>query len=142
MRLLVLTLCFITGMIGFASAGEKISGPIKADVESVYDGDTITASAHIWIGQTINTKVRIRGIDTPELRGKCDTEKQQAIKAKDFVQNLIGNKPVTLTNIENGKYAGRVIADVFVDDVNVSEAIINNGLGRIYDGGKRKGWCD
>ena len=41
-----------------------------------YDGDTITFNLpglHPIIGEKIN--IRVNGIDTPEIRGKCEKEK-------------------------------------------------------------------
>jgi hypothetical protein len=36
-----------------------------------------------------NMSVRVAGIDTPEIRGHCDAEKQLAIKARDRVLALL-----------------------------------------------------
>jgi len=57
------------------------------DVEYVrnYDGDTITVNindVHPLLGDNIN--IRVRGIDTPEIRGKCQYEKDLAYEAKYF----------------------------------------------------------
>ncbi len=43
-------------------------GPVAAHVSRVIDGDTFEASAAIWLGQAITVRVRIAGIDAPELR--------------------------------------------------------------------------
>jgi micrococcal nuclease len=114
---------------------------IPAEVVSVYDGDTIKVIAHPWPGISLNTSVRVRGIDTPEIRGKCQSEKLNAIKARDQARSFVGTH-VILNNIELGKYAGRVIADVLVGDEDLGEFLINSGLARPYDGGKRKSWCE
>ncbi len=66
-----------------AHAGETIPGPIPADVIGVYDGDTLTVDAHPWPQITVRTSVRVRGIDTPEIRGKCSSEKAQASEGPD-----------------------------------------------------------
>lgn len=54
---------------GSTFAAEVVAGPVRADVVRVIDGDTLAVTAHIWVGQSLATSVRIRGIDTPELRG-------------------------------------------------------------------------
>ena len=91
---------------------------------------------------TIRTAVRVNGIDTPEIRGLCDAETQLAKRARDFVRATVGDH-VELTNITLGKYAGRVIADVLLaDGRSLAEMVIEAGLGRAYDGGRREGWCD
>ena len=52
-----------------------------SSIKSVYDGDTFTAYLP---GYDKAERVRVRGIDTPEIRGKCPSEKAAAIKARDF----------------------------------------------------------
>ncbi len=122
-------------------AGEVLPGPLPAQVVSVYDGDTITVRARIWLGQDIEVSVRLDGIDTPELRGKCEDEKKLAQKARDFLIKLAGDT-VMLRDIHYGKYAGRVIARVLTEDgEDLVAALINAGHGRPYSGGKRQGWC-
>ncbi|WP_421782592.1 thermonuclease family protein [Kiloniella litopenaei] len=115
---------------------------VPADVISVYDGDTFKAQAHPWPGMTMAVSVRVNGVDTPEIRGKCDAEKQAAIAARDYVRGVLGES-VTLKNVKRGKYAGRVVADVYLTDGrSLTGLLIASGLGRSYDGGKRSGWCD
>ena len=46
-----------------------------------------------------------------------------------------------LTNATLGKYAGRVVADVWVGGEKLSDLLITEGLGREYHGGAREGWC-
>jgi len=87
-------------------------------------------------------RVRIRGIDAPEMRGRCSAERQAAISARDRLRRFIANKPVFLTNIKGGKYFGRVLANVRVNSgVNMQEALLASGLVRPYRGKKRKSWC-
>ena len=60
----------------------------------------------------------------------------------EFVKGLILGETVTLENVKYGKYAGRVVAEVFLDGgVSLAEKIISQGLGRVYHGGRREGWC-
>ncbi len=122
-------------------AREVLPGPILAQVISIYDGDTITVRARIWLGQAVETQVRLDGIDTPELKGKCKGEKKLAQKARDFLIELAGDT-VTLRDIHYGKYAGRVVARVFIErGTDIVAALLNAGHGRLYSGGKRQGWC-
>ncbi len=41
-----------------------------------------------------------------------------------------------------GKYAGRVVARVVVDDEDLAEELVIADLARAYDGGQRQGWCE
>ena len=42
----------------------------RAKIIGVYDGDTITALVELGFNVTIELKLRLYGIDTPEVRGK------------------------------------------------------------------------
>lgn len=122
-------------------AAEVIPGPVHAEVVSVYDGDTFTADAHPWPQITTRVSVRVNGVDTPEIRGKCPAEKEKAKAARDFVKTTLKGANITLRNVKLGKYAGRVIADVFVNGAPLAEVLIAAGLARPYEGGAREGWC-
>ena len=74
---LILSACFILAP-ATAWTDPAITGPVSAKVVKVYDGDTLTVEAYPWPGITATASVRINGVDTPEIRGKCDTEKQKA----------------------------------------------------------------
>ncbi len=58
-----------------------ITGPVAAKVIKVYDGDTFTVEAYPLPGLEAKASVRVDGVDTPEIRGKCEAEKQKAIEA-------------------------------------------------------------
>lgn len=107
---------------------------------SVYDGDTITITSNLNInGNNIlyKFKIRIRGIDCPEIRTSNTIEKKQALIAKDAVYKLCYGKLVVLKNVGSDKY-GRVLADVFVDNINVGQHLLDNMLAVKYDGKTKK----
>ncbi len=112
------------------------------EVTSIYDGDTFRANIKGYpaiVGEHMS--IRINGIDTPELRGKCDKEKQLARKAKQFtVEHLRGAKSITLKNIKRGKYF-RLIADVYVDGISLGEQLIIKGHAVKYSGKTKRNWC-
>ncbi len=117
-------------------------GPYLADVVSVYDGDTLTADVQVWPGQVNRVHVRIDGIDTPEIRGKCAAEKDGAKRARAAMIGILEGGRVSIVHVRTGKYASRMVAEVLVDGVDVAGAMIRRGLAREYHGGKRAGWCD
>lgn len=126
-----------------APAIDPIPGPVLIEIRKIYDGDTITqAVAHVWPGVSISTSVRLDKIDTPEIRGKCKKEKDLAIKARDMLKEILGNRAL-LFNIRWGKYAGRVLGQVKTQDGRSAAAmLIKAKLARPYSGGARKSWCD
>ena len=116
---------------------------VTALVTDVYDGDTFTVDAEVWPDIGWSGSVRVRNVDTPEIRGDCDQEKRLAVAARDFVRELLTDEAVTLTEVDNDVYGGRVLAHVQLKDgENLAELLIANGYGRPYDGGTRQSWCD
>lgn len=121
---------------------ELIPGPISAIVEHVVDGDTLAVRAHIWVGQDVRVLVRVEGVDTPELSGRCNLERQKARDARKFVAKQVIGKPITLSNIRRGKYAGRVIAKITLPDgQDLTESLLRTGYGAPYKKRRNAKWC-
>ena len=88
------------------------------------------------------SRVRLRGIDAPELKASCPQELQMAEAARDALRVLLGEGEVAIFNIGPDKYSGRVVADVATrKTANVSSALLAAGHARSYSGGHRVGWC-
>lgn len=111
-------------------------------VTTIYDGDTFTATVEGWpdiIGKRIG--VRVAGIDTPELRGKCRAEIEQARAAKQFtVATLRAAKSIELRNMQRDKYF-RIVAQVYADGENLGHKLIARNLAVPYAGGTKISWC-
>lgn len=124
-----------------------VQGPVEAVVERVTDGDTIDVKVMAWPDQAVWETIRIRGIDTPELRGKCQYEKDLAQLAKRFLETMIGanNNRVALTvvgcNSAEGGGFGRCLSYVKVAGLSVTDTLIAKGLARENHGQPRSGWC-
>lgn len=124
------------------AAGERLPGPVPARVLAVIDGDTLVVKARIWLGQAVETRVRLADIDTPALRADCDSARLLAVRARDLVIRLAGDGEVTLYDVRLGKYAGRVIARVVTaDGSDLGTALLAAGLAHDYDGGRKRRWC-
>lgn len=149
-RILIILLLFISS---FAIAkSQEISKECTHDKGSFrcvryirnYDADTITVDIpglHPILGKKMN--IRVRGVDTPEIRTKNRCEKEKGRHAKKLVKNLLKRaKRIDLANIERGKYF-RVVADVLIDGRNLTDYLVKNGLGYPYDGGTKTkvNWC-
>jgi endonuclease YncB( thermonuclease family) len=125
-----------------AAGGDALPGPVAAQVVSVLDGDTLLVRARLWLDQHLEVRVRLGGIDTPELRGRCPRERRLAREARAFVEAAVAGADVALTDIRYGKFARRVVARVSAAGAaDVSEGLLARGLARAYDGGRRPDWC-
>lgn len=104
-------------------------------VIKVYDGDTITIAAKLPIPNSpmYRFSVRLNGIDCPEIKGKDEAEKQCAQIARQAMSNLVMNKVVTLKNIQTEKY-GRILADVYVDNLHLNQYMLDHKLAVPYNG--------
>jgi micrococcal nuclease len=114
----------------------------KAYVTDVYDGDTITCIIDCGFNLGIQkTKIRLYGIDTPELRGK---ERELGLFVRDELRKKILHKHVFLKTIKDktGKY-GRFLGKIYVDKENtnnketddylcINEWLLENNYAVIY----------
>lgn len=106
------------------------------------DGDTFLARVPIWPGLDVTTKIRLRGIDAPELRARCAEELALAAAARAKLSSLLAQGDVTISNVALDKYAGRVLAAVStMATADVSEALLAAGVARRYAGARRDSWC-
>jgi endonuclease YncB( thermonuclease family) len=134
--------------VGPAPPAEMSSGISRArlvypaEVVRVIDGDTFEARVQVWPGVAIDTKVRLRGIDAPELHARCDDERVRAEAARAALTALLADGGVAISRVGIDKYGGRVDAAVSTRSTgDVSAALLNGGFARRYDGGRRGSWC-
>jgi endonuclease YncB( thermonuclease family) len=118
-------------------------GTHPAEVLRVIDGDTFEARVHVWPGLDITTKIRLRGIDAPELKARCPAERAMAEAARDALADMLGEGPIGISAVTPDKYGGRVVADAATRSVaSVSAELQARGFARGYRGGRRLSWCD
>ena len=112
----------------------------------ITDGDTIKldVSKESPLIKKLGLSVRIKGIDTPEKgsKAKCDKENALGQQATKFTTDLVGNKELLLSDIKWDKYGGRIVANVKVGGVDIAQELLKKGLARVYNGEKKKSWCD
>ena len=107
-------------------------------VVKVYDGDTITILSKLPYKDSALYKfsVRLNGIDCPEIKGETLKEKLRAQIARDELSKLILNKEIILKNLKTEKY-GRILADVYLDDLHLNQYMLDKKLAVKYDGGTK-----
>ena len=94
----------------------------KVIIKNCYDGDTCTT--------TKGEKIRLACIDTPELKGP-KAKPLKAKESKDFLNNLVANKQISLKRITKDRY-GRTVGELFKNGLNIQKMIVEKGHGEIY----------
>jgi endonuclease YncB( thermonuclease family) len=125
-----------------AAAPSTLRAGHPAEVLRVLDGDTFEARVRIWPGTDITTKIRLRGIDAPELKAQCAGEQQRAQESRQRLATILAQGDVGVSNVTIDKYGGRVIADASTRaTADIASALLDAGMARRYAGGKRESWC-
>ena len=136
----------------FSLNGMKCQGKIV----SVYDGDTVNIVLPLF-GQTnalTNTQIneasgiklykfscRLSGVDTPELRTKNVKEKEFGLQVRDKLREKVLNKVVNVECYDFDKY-GRLLIDIYIDDIHINKWLITEGYAKSYDGGTKSKWFE
>ena len=113
-----------------------------AIIFKIYDGDTMRMAVDFH-GEPTSFKLRINGIDTPEIKAESKVEKELAIKTRNEVVKLFYLKKCKVCCYKFDKY-GRVLADVVSPQgIDLATYLIDNNMAVKYDGGeKTKVWSE
>lgn len=120
--------------------GEVEQSAIFRDVSvaSVYDGDTfkinLNCSTSVYCEKV---PVRVRGVDTPEIKGKTKREKKLAQKAKAFTKKFLANTPITLSDCGRDKYFRLLCHVTNGKGQSLAKELIKADLGYAYEGGRK-----
>jgi micrococcal nuclease len=160
---LIFTACCLTSCFGRKTKSQKVSNKylklekdIKEEIHTfktiptyvpeitegicvkVYDGDTITLASYLPYKDSLlyRFSVRLNGIDTPEIKGKTEDEKKMAVITRNVMREKILHKHVRLENVKLEKY-GRLLADVYCDNIHLNNWLIHNRYAVKYDGGTK-----
>lgn len=136
----------------------------QAKIVNVVDGDTVDAMIDLGFGIFSKQRLRLYGVDTPEIKSPNPAVRQMALNAKGFVSFIIQNAPtlLTLKTYKDDKY-GRLLADiklpapnspmrfpiqlplngapvqsikdiVWDTEITLSELLVKNNLAQAYNG--------
>ena len=101
----------------------------EAIVTQVYDGDTITVDIDLGFDVILKKqKIRLLGIDTPEVRGP---ERANGLISRDALRGRILDKQVIIKTEKRGKY-GRWLGIIYIKDTNINQWLINEGYAKEY----------
>lgn len=103
----------------------------RAKVIKVIDGDTIDLMIDLGYHTFLKKRIRLDGVDTPEIRGE---ERPEGLISKAAVEELIGGQDVKVKSIRERDKYGRNIARIYFgpDDIDLTDYLLENNLGEPY----------
>lgn len=108
----------------------------KATVKRIIDGDSLVLDIDLGFYMFMNeTKIRLYGLDTPEMNSEDPLLRLQAIMATRYLfDNLqVGEKVVIKTVLDKREKYGRLLATIIKKDgLNINEGLIQNKLAISY----------
>ncbi len=111
-------------------------------VIKVVDGDTIDALIDLGFDISLEKRIRLAGIDTPESRTTNAKEKIMGLESKDWLKHRVENAQRILIKTElpdsTEKY-GRIIGHLFIneEETSLNNQMIIDGYALAYDGGTK-----
>ena len=114
----------------------------------VVDGDSVNVDLVVFLdlakepiilkGNTGNLKLRIAGIDTPEIKQTCEIVKGQSIDCgtlatqflKELLENINGNLVIEPVGVD---YYQRILVRLYKGKVNIGKRMVEEGMAYSYD---------
>jgi micrococcal nuclease len=117
----------------------------EARVTEVVDGDTIGVTIDLGLNNLYRTRLRLNGIDTPEVwRPSTKLEKIAGDLVAKHLSDLILDKDIIIKTEKNSKY-GEYLADLFfteADEVSINRLFLQEEIARFYIGDKKIPWTE
>ena len=122
----------------------------RAELVSVYDGDTIKVILSLGLNHYLGSekqpiKIRLFGIDTPEIRTRDPEEKAAGYAARDRLKELLGPPGSTIwirTEKDKGGKFGRILGTIWktegdmvadlADLVSANQILIDEDHAKMY----------
>lgn len=110
-------------LLGLALLFSSFVAKYETEIVSVYDGDTVTAKVYLGLDIYKVEKLRLFGLNAPEVRGD---ERYEGLKSRNALRAKLKNAEVVhiyTMNDKRGKY-GRLLAIIHADGVNINKWLI------------------
>lgn len=114
---------------------------VVKEVYKIVDGDTIDVVIDVGFNIFTLQRIRLAGIDAPELHTRNAEEKEHAIKAKGFVIDFFedakkNNYQITIKTTLDDKY-GRMLGRVVANAQCLNDLLLTNHLAFPYHGERK-----
>ncbi len=121
MKKIFLCLCVLLSLDSYAD--------ISAKVLSIHDGDTITATV-----KGAKLRVRLLGVDSPEVDFNGYSQGEVAIKARDYLRSLVPIEAEVLLKTQKNSLDGngRMLAQIFYKGQDINYMMLKSGWAAMY----------
>lgn len=101
----------------------------------VIDGDTVDVNIDLGFDMWYNLRLRLHGIDAPEVHTRDLDEKKRGLIASAWLKSMLNSaEAVTIRTVKfgsTGKY-GRYLAIIYADGINLNNEILREKLAKPY----------
>jgi endonuclease YncB( thermonuclease family) len=111
----------VAALLLLFSLGLAFANEVKGKVVGVHDGDSLT----LLTEGSVEIKVRLEGIDAPELKQDFGTASKKALS------DMVYGKEVRLAETGKDRY-GRTLGNIYVGKIWVNIAMIEQGMAWFY----------
>lgn len=129
MKKLIMTLLISLSFVSCFGKDVKSNNLDEKNLEEVYVTKVVDGDTFVYKKNGKNIKVRLIGINTPELHHPFKGEEFFGKETKEFTKNKIYNKKVYLEKDEEDldKY-GRELRYVWIDDKMLNDGLLREGF--------------
>lgn len=104
------------------------------NIERVIDGDTVDVNIDLGFGITISHRIRLKDIDTPEIRTRDFEEKRKGLEAKSWVEKEFSRDGEWIIETTKEDKYGRMLGTFYLvgDPTTLNEKMLNEGIAVSY----------
>jgi endonuclease YncB( thermonuclease family) len=104
----------------------------RGTVTRVLDGDTIAVKLFVLPQMRYELKVRLYGIDAPELTAKDDKERAKAVAATEYLAMRLFGTAEVFVRVDRFDSFGRGLGDVWVGQECINDTLVHAGFAKPY----------
>ncbi len=105
-------------------------------INRVIDGDTIDLDIDLGFNITISQRVRLKDINTPEVRTKDLEEKTKGLAAKVWLEEQLSREGEWIIETYKEDKYGRILGTLYLvgDSTTINDWMMNEGIAEPYSG--------
>lgn len=109
----------------------SLADSITGRIVDVHDGDTLTVQVP---GETKKYKIRMLGVDTPEVEFFQKSQGEAAFMARDFLRSVapVGSTAKVIYDTNGFDKHDRILGRIVVNNVEVNRVMLSEGMGYFY----------